>query len=202
MRYFINRVTYDPKSGRVLRIEFNVNSYLETNMKQEDIMSCIQEETEFRLLFAHSLKINTILAKKLDYLSDAQMGEALITGEMYIPDDMYNVTALILDTISWLGMNLLAGSRDEFTVSHDNCKYYWKQTHQKTNLSMSLVHFGHYKASTALDRVYIFSSNKDHSNSHEPLSTKEMGQWTPVDAGEDSRDHTDKQAACHSVDGS
>ena len=87
MWYFINRVTDDPKSGGVLRVERYVNNEFETNTEQEDMASCIQEKIEFRFLLAHSAKItNTTLAEKLGYLSHAQVAEALIAGTMDIPE--------------------------------------------------------------------------------------------------------------------
>ena len=141
MWYFINRVTDDPKSGGVLRVERYVNGELETNTEQEDMVSCIQQETEYRSLLAHSAKTtNTTLAEKLGYLSDAQVAEALIAGKMDIPENVDDVTALIIDEISQLGMKLVAGNGEEITVSPDDFKRYWKQACEKTNSSMSLVH--------------------------------------------------------------
>ena len=101
MWYFINRVTDDPKSGGVVKVKRYVNGQLETNTEQDDMVLCIQEETEYRFLLAHSAKItNTTLAEKLGYLSDAKVVEELITGRMDVPDDVDDVTALILDEIS------------------------------------------------------------------------------------------------------
>jgi hypothetical protein len=101
MWYFITRVTDNSKSGGVLRDEQYVNGELETITEQEGMVSCVQEETEFRFILAHSAKIpNTALAEKLGYLSDAQVAEALITGKMDIPKDVDSMTALILDKIS------------------------------------------------------------------------------------------------------
>ena len=149
MWYFINRVTDDQKSGGILRIERYVNRKLEVNTKQEDMMCCIQEEMEYRFLLVHSAKITgTTLAEKLGYLSDVQVTEALFTGEMEIPDNANNVTALVLTEISRLGIEFLAGNGEKIVVSPDEFKRYWKQACEKTNSSMSLVHFGHYKAAT------------------------------------------------------
>ena len=151
----------DPKSGRVLRVERYVNDQLKTNTEQEGMVSCIQEEAEFRFLLAHSAKItNTTLTYKLDYLSNAQVVGALIMGDMDIPHDVDGVTALILDDISRLCMKLVTGNGDKRTVSPDNVERYWKQTRKKTNLSTSLVHFGHYKSATTLDRLSTFLAKK------------------------------------------
>ena len=88
------------------------------------------------------------------------MVEALIAGTMDIPDDVDDVTALIIDEISQLGMKLVAGNGEEIPVSPDDFKRYWKQAREKTNSSMSLVHFGHYKAATTSDRVSAFLAKK------------------------------------------
>ena len=144
MWYFIYRMTDDPKNGGVLCIERYVNGKLEVNTEQEDMVHCIQEETEYRFLLAHSARITgTTLAEKLGYLSDAQVAEALFTGEMGIPDDVDDATALVLTEISRLGMELLAGNGEKIVVSPEDFKRYWKQAREKTNSSMSLVHFCH-----------------------------------------------------------
>ena len=66
-------------SRGVLRVlERYMNGQLETTTEQEDVLPGIQEETEFRFLLAHSATFtNTMLAKKLGYLSDVQVAEAL-----------------------------------------------------------------------------------------------------------------------------
>ena len=126
MLYFINRVTDDTKSGGVVKVERYVNGQLETNTEQDNMVSCIQEETEYRFLLAHSAKItNTTLVEKLGYLLDAKVAEELITGRMDVPDDVDNVTALILDKISQLGMNFVSGDGG-ITVTPDDFKRYWK----------------------------------------------------------------------------
>jgi hypothetical protein len=57
-------------------------------------------------------------------------------------------------------MKLVMGNGDKRTVSPDNFERYWKQTRKKTNLSTSLVHFGHYKSATTLDRLSTFLAKK------------------------------------------
>lgn len=80
----------------------------------------LQGKTEFRFLLAHRAKItNTMLAKKL-----GQVVEALIAGKMDIPNNVDDVMKLILDGISWLGMNTVAGNGEEITVSPDSLKCY------------------------------------------------------------------------------
>jgi hypothetical protein len=126
----------------VLRVERYVNGELETNMEHEDMVSCIQGETGFRFLLAHSAKItNTLLAEKVGYLSNTHMIEALTAGTMDIHDNVDNVTTLILDEMSHPEMKLVVGNKEEIIVSPDNLKRYRKQACKNINLSMSLVYF-------------------------------------------------------------
>ena len=123
MWYFIARVTDDPTRGGVLRVERYTNDQLETNTEQEDMVFCIQEEMGFRVFLAHSATITTMtVSKKLGYLSNAQVVVALITDEIEIPGDVDNVTPLMLDEISQLDIKLVAGNRDEITVTIDDFK--------------------------------------------------------------------------------
>ena len=125
MWYCINRVTDGPTSGGVLRVERHVNGQLKTNTEQENMVSCIKEETDYRFILARSAKItNTLLAKNIGYLSGAQVAEALIAGEMEIPNNVDNVTTLILDKISWLGMKLIGGNCDKIMVLPEHFKRY------------------------------------------------------------------------------
>jgi len=57
-------------------------------------------------------------------------------------------------------MKLVSGEGEEITVTPDDFKCYWRRAREKTNSSMSLVHFGHYKAVVTLDRVSNFLAKK------------------------------------------
>ena len=161
MWYFINRVTDDPKTGGCLKVERYVDGELQTNETQEDMVKCIQEETEYRFLLAHSANITgTTLAEKLGYLSDAQVAEALIKGDMPIPDDVDDVTALILTEISKVGLELIAGTGERITVSPADFKRFWKHVTEKTSSSISTIHFGHYKAAANSDKVSAFLAKR------------------------------------------
>ena len=130
-------------------MERYIDGQLQTNETQEDMVKYIQEETEFRFLLAHSAKITgTTLAEKLGYLSDAQIAEALIKEDMPIPDDVDDVTALILTEISKVGLELIAGTGERVTVSPADFKRFWRQATEKTSSSVSTIHFGHYKAAS------------------------------------------------------
>ena len=142
-------------------MERYTDGQLQTNETQEDMVKCIQEETEFRFLLAHSAKITgTTLAEKLGYLSDAQIAEALIKGDMPIPDDVDDVTALILTEISKVGLELIAGTGKQVTVSPADFKRFWRQSTEKTSSSVSTIHFGHYKAAATSDKVSAFLAKK------------------------------------------
>ena len=110
----------------------DIDGQLQKNETQEDMVKCIEEETEFRFLLAHIAKITgTTLAEKLGYLSDAQIAEALIKGDIPIPDDVDDVTALILTKISKVGLELIAGTDERVTVSPADFKRFWRQATER-----------------------------------------------------------------------
>ena len=96
----------------------------------------------------------------MGYLSDAQVAEALIKGDMPIPEDVDDVTALILTEISKVGLELIAGTDERVTVSPADFKQFWKHARETTSSSTSTVHFGHYKAAATSDKVSAFLAKK------------------------------------------
>ena len=74
---------------------------------------------------------------------------------------MNNATTLILDEIPRLGMKLMAGNGDKVTVLPEDFERYWLQLHETTNVSMTLIHVGYYKADTTSDRVLTLLAKKN-----------------------------------------
>ena len=108
------------------------------------MVNCIQEETEYRFLLDHNAKITeTTLAEKMGYLSDAQIVETLIKGDMPIPGDVDNGTALILNEISKVGLEFVVGTGERITVSPEKFKRFWHPAKETTSSSISKIHFGH-----------------------------------------------------------
>ncbi len=53
---------------------------------------------------------------------------------------------LILEEIGKLGMKIVNGEGNEMVIMPNNFKRFWRKVNKFTSLSMSSVHYGHYKA--------------------------------------------------------
>jgi hypothetical protein len=70
----------------------------------------------------------------------------IITGTYDIPSDMDPATKLILEEIGRLGMKIVNGEGSEIVITPEDFKRFWRKVKEFTSLSMSGVHYGHYKA--------------------------------------------------------
>ena len=116
-------------------------------MVQEDVEQAIQRECEVRFSLAHSAPIMTTLLREcLRYLSDETLARLIITGTYDIPSDMDPATKLILKEIGRLGMKIVNGESSKIVITPEDFKRFWRKVKEFTSLSMSGVHYGHYKA--------------------------------------------------------
>jgi hypothetical protein len=99
------------------------------------------------------------LREKLGFLSDTEFANNLLSGNVDIPDDVDNVTAMILREICHLFQTLQSNQR-EITLDEEQFRYYFRKFKEKTSSSMALVHAGHYISATFLDVVTTFLSRK------------------------------------------
>jgi hypothetical protein len=114
---------------------------------QEDVEQAIQRECEAQFSLAHSAPIMaTLLGELLRYLSDKESAKPIITGTYDIPSDMDPATKLILEEIGRLGIKILNGEGNKITITPEDFKQFWRRVKEFTSLSMSGVHYGHYKA--------------------------------------------------------
>ena len=67
-------------------------------------------------------------------------------GTYEIPSDLDPATKLILEEIGRLGMKIVNGKGSKIVITSDNFKRFWWKVKEFTFLSMSGVHYGHYKA--------------------------------------------------------
>jgi hypothetical protein len=79
------------------------------------------------------------------YLLDESMAKAIITGTYKIPTDLDPATAMILKEIGKLGMKIVSGKNNKIIITPEDFKQFWKKFNKFTSLSMSGVHYGHYK---------------------------------------------------------
>ena len=90
--------------------------------------------------------MNSLLGEKLRYLSDKALAKAIITGTYDIPISLNPATAMILKEIDKLVIKIVNGDSNEIIISPEDFKRFWKKVNEFTSLSMTGVHYGHYKA--------------------------------------------------------
>jgi hypothetical protein len=146
MWYLIKWTVKDPCSPSVLRVQRVVNREVKEYIIQEDVEQAIQRECEVRFLLAHSAPImKTLLGERLRYLSNEALARSIILGTNNIPSDMDPATKLILEEISKLGVKIVNGEGHNIIITPEDFKSFWKKVNKFTSLSMSGVHYGHYK---------------------------------------------------------
>ena len=144
-----------------MRVERVVDGVKETYVAKEDMEQAIQTETEYRFQLAHSAKIHSSsLAYQLGYLSDTEVAKQILEGTYEIPDDIDDATALILDEIARIGMEIVSHDREKITITPEDFCRYWKGVKEKTSSSISDIHFAHYKAAVHSDKISALLSRK------------------------------------------
>jgi hypothetical protein len=149
MWYLIKRTVKDPHSPSILWVQRVIEGEVKEFTIQEDVEHAIQRECKVRFSLAHSAPImNTLLGEKLRYLLDESLAKAIITGTYDIPTDLDPATAMILKVIGTLGMKIVNGDANKIIITPEDLRCFWKKVNKFTSLSMSGVHYRHYKAAT------------------------------------------------------
>ena len=113
---------------------------------QEETEEMIFDETEYRFQLAMDAPISsTDLLSKLGNLVDTEIAQQITEGTFDITDETDEATAEILEEIGSMGIQLTNGSVC-ITITPEEFRQYWKRAREGTSLSLSGVHFGHYKA--------------------------------------------------------
>jgi hypothetical protein len=89
--------------------------------------------------------MSTLLGEQFCYLSDKSLARAIIMGTYEIHSDMDPATKLILKEIGRLGMKLINEEGMKIIITPEDFKHFWKRGGEFTSLSMSGVHYCHYK---------------------------------------------------------
>ncbi len=147
MWYLIKRTVKDLHSPSVLRVQRVVNGKVKEYVVQEDVEQAIQRECKVCFSLAHSAPImKSLLGDQLRYLSDETLARTIITGTYDIHSDLDPATKLILEEIGKLGIKIINGEGGEIIITPEDFKHFWRKVNEFTSLSMSGVHYGHYKA--------------------------------------------------------
>ncbi len=132
----------------MLKVQRLVEGETQEYEVQEDIENVIQRECKIRFSLAHSAPIMmTLLGERLRYLSNEALVQVIITKTYNIPSDMDPATKLIsLEEIGNLGVKLINGERMKIVIMPEDFKQFRKRVGEFTSSSMSVIHYGHYKA--------------------------------------------------------
>ncbi len=120
----------------------------------------IQMVMEQRFDLSMSAPITMLsLRSRLGFLSNTDFATSLLAGEVHIPWDINNVTAMIPGEVIRL-FQLLQEGHSVVTLSDKQFQYYWWRCKERTSSSISGIHFGHYKSATYSDVITNFLSWK------------------------------------------
>jgi hypothetical protein len=90
--------------------------------------------------------MKTLLGERLQYLSGKSLARSITLVTYDIPSNLDSATKLILEEIGKLGIKIVNGEGNKIIITPDNFKRFWRKVNKFTSLSMSGVHYGHYKA--------------------------------------------------------
>jgi hypothetical protein len=147
MWYLIKRTVKDPHSPSILRVQRVIKGEVKEYTVQEDVEQAIQQECKVRFSLACSAPImNSLLGEKLQYLLDESLAKGIIIGIYNIPTDLDPATAMILKEIGTLGIKIFNGDKNKIIIMPEDFRRFWKKVNEFILLSMSGMHYGHYKA--------------------------------------------------------
>lgn len=141
MWYLIKRVTKDPQSPAILKVQRVANNKVMEYNDQASVNDAIQRECKVCFELAHSAPISkSLLDDKLRYLSDEAIALDIILGWYEPPEDMDEATKDILEEIGRMGMKIMAGDK-EIILSPDNFERFWRRVNKYTSSSASGLHY-------------------------------------------------------------
>ena len=97
--------------------------------------------------------MTSLLGEQLQYLSDESLAKSIIMGTYEIPSDLDPATKLILEEIGSLCMKIFNSKGSKIVITPEDFKRFWWKVNEFTSLSMSGVHYGHYKAAIQDDII-------------------------------------------------
>jgi hypothetical protein len=156
----INRAIDDPRLGAIPFVQRMEGYSIVDITNTKEMNAEIQQVTEQRFNLSMNAPIMvSSLREKLGFLSDTEFANNLLRGNVEIPDNIDDVTAMILREICRL-FQTLQSDQSEITLGEDQFRYYLRKFKEKTSSSIALVHAGHYISATHSDVVTTILSRK------------------------------------------
>ncbi len=156
----INRATDKLSLGEipfVQRIkEGNVINILDTEETNTEIQRVMEQW--FDLSMSAPITMSS-LRSRLGFLSDTDFATSLLTGEVRIPWDVDNVTAMIIGKVIRF-FQILQEGHSVVTQGDEQFRYYWWKCKEHMSSLISGIHFGHYRSATYSDMIINFLSRK------------------------------------------
>jgi hypothetical protein len=156
----INRATDDPRLGAIPLVQWMEGTEVVDIVETEEMNAEIQRVTEQRFDLSMSASITmSSLQEKVGFLSGTKFATNLLSGNVEIPDNIDNVTGMILREIIHL-FQTLHSEHQEITLGEEQFRYYWRKFKEKTSSSITKVHAGHYILAIYSDVITTFLSKK------------------------------------------
>ena len=160
MWYCINRSQKDPRGGATIIVQKQSEDGLVESATKDETEGLLFEEIEYRFELAKEAPINsTMLLEQLGCLADSEIAQQIVEGMYGIPEEVDDKTALLLEEIGRVGVQLRSGDV-VITVTPEDFQYYWKHVREGTSSSATKVHFGHYIAAATSDEMSNFLARK------------------------------------------
>ena len=156
----INKSQKDARSKSIFHAQRMVEGEVEEATTKEEAEQFIFDETGLRFQLAKDAPLSkTLLIDDLGYLADTDTARQILNGTFPIPDEVDDITTIILEEIGRIGGLTQSGGIDS-TVTPDDFRYFWRRVKERTSSSLSGIHFGHYKAAASSETITNFLAKK------------------------------------------
>jgi hypothetical protein len=120
----------------------------------------IQQVTgqRFDLSMSATIKMSS-LQEKLGFLPDTEFATNLLSGSVDIPDNVDNMTVMVLMEIICLFGTLRSGHQ-EIDLGEEQFQYYWRKFKEMTSSLIAKIHVEHYISATYSNLITNFLSRK------------------------------------------
>ena len=134
---FINRSQKDKRCGAFHFVQTEVDGQVYKTSTQHETESSIFAEIETRFQLACAAPItSTRLIYQLGYLGDSEIATQIVKGTYEIPDEVDDATALILEEIGRIGVDLTNGDKT-MSITPEDFRFFWKRVKEGTASSYS-----------------------------------------------------------------